>query len=105
MPDFTATIQAEQWFPGKEVKGVEPETVTLTGGEPEVTHGLCLPAGRPPLALKEKAKVGDIMIRRGHYTLPGGDTLLLYPGDWLVKHDADVEVMTDAEFKAKYKAA
>lgn len=105
MPDFTTTIQAEQWTSEKEITGVEPEAVTLAGGEPEVTHGLTLIVGRPPIVLKEKLKVGDTFNRRGHYATPDGHTLLLYPGDWLVKHGDDVTVLTDEQFKAKYKGS
>jgi len=105
MADFTAKVQADRWAPGAEIAGVVPETVELKGDEPEVTHGISLPVGRPPIQLKEKLKVGDTFIRRGHYDLPDGRTLLLYPGDWLVKHGADVAVLTDAEFNAKYAAS
>lgn len=98
-------VEATQWLPGVLIDGVVEETKIAKGGEPEVTHGLLLLPGKSPIVLKEKAKVGDVISAgRAHVETPDGHTLLILPGDWVVRRGQGVEVLTTEEFESQYKA-
>jgi hypothetical protein len=98
-------IDAEQWFPGVKIAGVEEETRVAKAGDPEVTHGLMLLKDRPPLTLKTKAVVDQtISAGRAHLQGKDGHSTLVEYGDWVVSSPDGVEVLSDAEFKTRYGA-
>ena len=92
------SLKAVQWFPGANLQGVAEETKVANPGDPEVTHGLLLVPGCKPLSLSAPAKVGEtISSGRAHVTTAEGNSVPVFPGDWILGSGANPIVLSPAE--------